>query len=135
VADRVVLRLKFQNTSAERVVWVKRAPLVYGEGAPITDVWLDVRDSAARRILPNCRVRPGVSAASDYLALAPLTEFSTVVTLDCFALESGRYGIVAHYKDSGRGLPPPSPRATWFRGELTSETIDIEIARAAEGAP
>ena len=124
---RVVVRLMFRNSTTERTFWIRRAPLVYTEGSPITDVWLEIGDSNGQQVLPNCRIRPGIPEANDYLALAPMAEFSAVTALDCFGLESGRYTIVAHYKDSGRGLPPESPRAVWFRGELTSRPIDVEI--------
>jgi hypothetical protein len=120
------IRATFRNETWDSAVWLRHA-IGFLKG-PGDGARLDVLDAEGRPVRPNCKVKNSYSAlpSSAYTLLTPQAEISIVVGLGCFALRPGHYRATAHFHDDAE-RPAPLRGATWFRGSLTSNTIEFDV--------
>ena len=129
---RPQLRLRLRNVS-EKTLWLSAEFSASHPHANAT-VWLEVTDANTGEVMPWL-CSGSVSAPREsalYVLLRPGSEYSTVELLECFLpSRQSRVRIVAHYRDRASAPARPPRFASWFAGELISNSVEVEVPALA----
>jgi hypothetical protein len=125
---RAAVRLSLTNVS-EQWLWLNYGFTAAWKGSA-SSVWIDIADrTSERELVWHCSGKSLPGGAPLYIMLAPGSSYSAIGLLDCF-LPQGHASVRVTGRYLDRELRPPRPHepgAYWFRGEVVSNTIEIEI--------
>jgi hypothetical protein len=126
---RIDLEVKIQNVSKE-FLWIPHG-LALGPLNQAT-LSLDVRDGAGSRPGWACAEKTLPPAPPRYILLPPRSYYGTIVNTNCAVPPyGGPWLATARFRNAEIDPPPAPPGATEFRGEVVSNTVELNVFDAS----
>lgn len=130
------LRVTVENAS-EGWVWF-RSDLGLGPPSSGSALWAEVSNAETGKGAEwSCRVKSLPPGEPEYLAMAPGTRPSVIISLHCYEFPShGMVKVRVKFRDlETQPRRAPFPDLVWFRGELSSNMLEIVAREVPPASP
>jgi len=122
------IRLTLENWSDDWMLLNLRLGL--GPKDSTSTLWAEVTNIETGRVAGGSCLQKSLPARpARYLELPPSSRFSFVLLLSCYEFPSrGRVRVVVHFREPEQQPPrTDNPVAVWFKGESTSNAIELAV--------